>query len=1337
MHLWLHESERVYGDRLVSYEDLAKYNTIVQAQTKKIFPNYNIARFYSNENSDPLVFCHFAENIQDKVYDMVKTIPKLSAILEDALREYNETNATMDLVLFEDAMKHIARIVRVVMNSGGHALLVGVGGSGKQSLSRLSAFICGFKVVQIVISSTYGINDLKEDLKAMFNKAGLKEEGIMFLLTDSQITNERFLVFINDLLSSGNIPDLFTVDEMDAIINAVTNKVKALGKVPDRANCLEFFTNEILKNLHVVLAFSPVGDAFRTRARKFPALVNCTVIDWFQPWPYEALYSVGKRFLAEVDLGEQSLRSVIETFLPYSFTQVNDMAIKFRQVERRHVYTTPKSYLELLKLYSTLLGTKRTEADNAIERLAKGLQKLKETAEAVTQIEADLKVSLEEADQKKTVSEGIAEVVSKEKAIVEVETAKAQVQAKEVAQIQEEVTEKQRSTEEDLAKAEPAVEAAMAALNTLDKKDLGEAKTMAKPPAGVDDVFAATMVLLANVHPNVVVQKNGKVKDKSWDACKKQLLGSIPEYIDYLKGIKTGVDDQTIPKMNFKEVKELTTLEHFTPEIILTKNKAAAGLCSFVLNIVMYYEIVVTVEPKRKALAEANEQLENANNTLKAVMEQVAELESKLAKLTADLNAANAEKQEAMDTVDRGQKKLDLAQRLTNALASENVRWAQNILTMEADKELLTGDVLLASAFISYVGPFTKAFRDKLMVDSFTPYLVTRFRQAMGEEAIIPLSSSADPLKILTNPAEIATWRADALPADQVSTENGAIVCNSARWPLIIDPQLQGIKWLKQKESAPERNLQVVRLGQNDLLRKLERALENGQTILIENIGESIDAVLNPVIQRAAIKRGKKSYIKLGDTEVEFHKDFRLYLHTKLSNPHYPPEIQAEATLINFTVTFAGLEDQLLSLVVRKERLDLALLSEDLVKQQNDFTIKMKELEDSILYKLAVAQGDITEDVDLIEGLENAKKISNEISEKQILAANTQATIKMTSEKYRGVANRSSLLFFLMNDLVKMHTYYIYSLEAFTTVFYRGIDLVPMDLLEPIPNEDGTIPDEPREATDAELASRCKVLIGSITKTVFNYIRRGLFEMDKLTVATMLTLRIAVNDQLLVSEEVEYLVESKLSTDPGNMGPLHEWLPSAIWPRIKALEGLKRFAGIGDIMQSDSDEWQKWFDSEMPEVAKFPGDYQKTLSSFDRLIVLRAMRPDRVTTALKSWIEDMMGKDYVFQAPFDMTATFAETSNQTPTFFVLFAGVDPTPWVEDLGKSMGVTFENGNFKNISMGQGQEKPAEAVVETFAKNGGWVSAIVTLFLLVIYLNCTTGNASKLPLDAIMGT
>lgn len=185
------------------------------------------------------------------------------------------------------------------------------------------------------------------------------------------------------------------------------------------------------------------------------------------------------------------------------------------------------------------------------------------------------------------------------------------------------------------------------------------------------------------------------------------------------------------------------------------------------------------------------------------------------------------------------------------------------------------------------------------------------------------------------------------------------------------------------------------------------------------------------MIQRATIKRGSKLFIKLGDEEVDFHPDFRLYLHTKLSNPHYPPEIQAETTLINFTVTMAGLEDQLLNLVVEKERPDLAALSSELVAQQNGFKIKVKELEDDILHKLASSEGDITENVALIEGLEETKRISDDIQQKSELALKTQTEIFDASEKYRSVANRSSLLFFLMTDLVIIHTYFIYSLAAF------------------------------------------------------------------------------------------------------------------------------------------------------------------------------------------------------------------------------------------------------------------------------------------------------------------
>lgn len=148
---------------------------------------------------------------------------------------------------------------------------------------------------------------------------------------------------------------------------------------------------------------------------------------------------------------------------------------------------------------------------------------------------------------------------------------------------------------------------------------------------------------------------------------------------------------------------------------------------------------------------------------------------------------------------------------------------------------------------------------------------------------------------------------------------------------------MQGITWLKQKEAA--RNLQMVRLGQKDLLRRLQEALERGYSVIVENMGETIDPIILPVVARAFIRRGNRNVIVLGDDEVEQHVDFRLFLHTKLSNPHFPPEVQAETTMVNFMVTPTGLEDQLLSVVIKTERPDLAAHKVALLQQQNQFRV--------------------------------------------------------------------------------------------------------------------------------------------------------------------------------------------------------------------------------------------------------------------------------------------------------------------------------------------------------------------------------------------------------------
>ena len=219
----------------------------------------------------------------------------------------------------------------------------------KTDCSRFLLKFSGLDVFQIQLRKGYSISDLKVDLASQYMKAGVKNQPVMFLMTDAQVPQEDFLVLINDLLASGEIPGLFADDEIEEIINGVRNEVKATGMDDSRENCWKFFISRVRQTLKVVLCFSPVGTTLRVRARKFPALVNCTSINWFHEWPEEALKSVSLRFLNEIEEVPAELKSSVSDFMSYVHLSVNGKSNEYRDNDRRHNYTTPKSFLEQIK----------------------------------------------------------------------------------------------------------------------------------------------------------------------------------------------------------------------------------------------------------------------------------------------------------------------------------------------------------------------------------------------------------------------------------------------------------------------------------------------------------------------------------------------------------------------------------------------------------------------------------------------------------------------------------------------------------------------------------------------------------------------------------------------------------------------------------------------------------------------------------------------------------------------------------------------------------------------------------------------------------------------------
>ncbi|KAJ8318719.1 LOW QUALITY PROTEIN: hypothetical protein KUTeg_003810 [Tegillarca granosa] len=1251
VRLWIHEAQRVYRDKLCDTKDIEAYDKVLKDIVKKSFEDIEEAQVYQ----EPLIYCHFAQGIGDPKYFAVPSWESLNKILVEALENYNELNAAMNLVLFEDAMMHICRINRILESPRGNALLIGVGGSGKQSLSRLAAFISSLDVFQITLRKGYSIADLKLDISALYTKSGLKNQGMVFLMTDAQVADEKFLVLINDLLASGEIPDLFPDDEVENIIGGVRNEVKGMGLEDSRENCWRFFIDKVRRLLKVVLCFSPVGSTLRVRSRKFPAVTNCTCIDWFHEWPQEALNSVSKRFLEDIEQLSPDMRESVALFMAYVHTSVNEMSHAYLLNEKRYNYTTPKSFLEQIKLYQNLLEKGNSDLQAKIVRLENGLEKLRSTAQQVDDLKSKLASQEVELAQKNEDANKLITVVGAETEKVTKEKAIADEEEKKVSKINEEVTKKQQDCERDLAKAEPALAAAKEALNTLNKNNLTELKSFGSPPPAVTNVTAAVMCLLA---------PGGKVpKDKSWKAAKSSIMNKVDQFLDNL----INYDKDNIPDACLKAVDPYLKDPEFEPEFIKAKSLAASGLASWVINICKYYEVYCDVEPKRLALNAANAELSAAREKLKIITTKINQLEADLAKLTAEFEKATAEKLKCQEEADMTAKTIELANRLVGGLASENVRWADSISQYREQEKTLPGDTLLITAFVSYLGCFTKQYRVDLQEKHWLPFL-------KGLKTPIPVSEGLDPLTMLTDGAQIASWNNEGLPSDRMSTENATILSNCERWPLMIDPQLQGIKWIKTKYGA---DLKIIRLGQKGYLDAIERA--SGDVVLLENIGETIDPVLDPLLGRNTIKKGRA--IKMGDKEVEYHQDFKLIIQTKLANPHYQPEMQAQTTLINFTVTRDGLEDQLLADVVSKERPDLEKLKLDLTRQQNQFKITLKELEDSLLARLSAAEGNFLGDYALVENLETTKRTAAEIEVKAEEATKTEIEINLARESYRPAAARASLMYFILNDLHKIHPMYQFSLKAFKVVFEKAIDRA-----------------EPAE----EVKQRVINLIDCITFSVFVYTARGLFERDKIIFMSQMAFQILTAANDINPIELDFLLRFPAVQ---NVTSPVDFLNNNSWGGIKAMANMEEFRNLDRDIEGSAKRWKKFVESECPEKEKFPQEW-KNKTSLQKLCMMRALRPDRMTYAMKYFVEEKMGSKYTEGRPVDFAKSYEESGPATPMFFILSPGVDPLKDVEKHGKKLGFTVDAQNFHNISLGQGQEIVAEQAMDLSAKEGHWV-------------------------------
>jgi dynein heavy chain len=817
-------------------------------------------------------------------------------------------------------------------------------------------------------------------------------------------------------------------------------------------------------------------------------------------------------------------------------------------------------------------------------------------------------------------------------------------------------------TEDALELAKPALLEAENALKTVKNTDIAAVRKLGKPPHLITVIMDVVLIMFRRRVEPVKVDLEKSFLATSWAESMKVMADTrfLIKIVNYPRDlINAEMVDLMIPYFKYPQ---------YTFEAAKTACGNVAGLLLWTKAMAKYYEINKDVLPLKASLAIQQKKNEKANAELKVLETDLIVKNEEVKKLQAKCELAEDDLRVVKDEAKLYQDKLNAATEMIEGLSEEKINWTLQTKQFEDEIVRLVGDSVILTGFLSYTGPFNQEFRG-LMQKHWSEELQRRK---------IPVSATINLIDAFVDNATVGEWKLQGLPNDDLSTQNGIIVTQATRYPLLIDPQSQGKSWIKNREK--ESGLVITSLNHKYFRNHFEDAVGNGTPLLIEDVGEDLDPCMDNVLEKNYIKIGNSYKVKVGDKEVDVNYDFRLYITTKLPNPSYTPEIAARTSIIDFTVTMKGLEDQLLGRVILSERKEMEAERVSLISDVTSMKRLKKDLETELLKKLSTASGSLLDDLTVMEVLNTNKEKSVEIREKMATTEVTVENINLAREEFRPVATRGSILYFLIVSMVQVNSMYQTSLVQFLERFDYSLENADKS---PITYK------------------RIKFIVEYLTYDIFKYKSRGLYETHKFLFVLLMALNIDLERGKILFEEFQTLIKGGAALDINACPPKpSKWITDMTWLNLVALSHLRQFNTILDHVAGNDKAWKQWFEKNAPEDEPLPSVY-KDLDEFRKLLLVRSWCPDRTLLQSRKYLYDSMGEQYAKPFVLNYDELFEESRALSPIICLLSMGSDPTPSIEQLAKKCERRLES-----ISMGQGQEVHARKLILKSLEKGRWV-------------------------------
>lgn len=684
------------------------------------------------------------------------------------------------------------------------------------------------------------------------------------------------------------------------------------------------------------------------------------------------------------------------------------------------------------------------------------------------------------------------------------------------------------------------------------------------------------------------------------------------------------------------------------------------------------------VEPLRDELQSLEDQAEVNKQHAEDTKTLVSQLELSIASYKEEYAQLISQAQAIKTDLENVQAKVDRSIALLKSLNIERERWDATSETFRSQMSTIIGDVLLSAAFIAYGGYFDQHYRSNLF-GTWCHHL---------QAANIQYRADIARTEYLSNPDERLRWQANALPSDDLCTENAIMLKRFNRYPLIIDPSGQATEFIMNEFAG--RKITKTSFLDDSFRKNLESALRFGNPLLVQDV-ENYDPILNPVLNRELRRTGGRVLITLGDQDIDLSPSFVIFLSTRDPTVEFPPDICSRVTFVNFTVTRSSLQSQCLNQVLKAERPDIDEKRSDLLKLQGEFHLRLRQLEKSLLQALNDAKGKILDDDSVITTLETLKKEAADIGQKVEETDKVIAEIETVSQQYMPLSLACSNIYFTMDSLNQIHFLYQYSLKMFLDIF--------MTVLYNNPKLEGK----------SDHAQRLTIITKDLFAVCYDRTARGMCHSDRLTFAILLCkIHLKGVAETNLDAEFNFFLRSREGL-MGNQQQVDGLGAEQVESVNRLATRLPIFRRLIERCQA-TPELGAWLQQGSPEqCVPQLWDDTKALSpaaaAMHQLLLIQAFRPDRVIAAGQLLVATVLGDDFMPLAETELdfgACVERQLTANTPALLCSVPGFDASGRVDDLAAEV-----NKQISSIAIGSAEGfNQAERAINSACKTGRWV-------------------------------